>query len=191
MDNAPSHKLEEGVVLKCTRVKFLPPNTTTHLQPIGAGIIANFKHHYKKMAIRIQLNMIINNNPVCISPYQALCMCNKAWASVTAQTIENCWMKTDLIPRLGNAATTVVDDNDQVQLEEIQESLDEMQRALPSEHVISAEQCAAADRDLPTEAELSVEEAIQIVLSHDQEEELTDSAPAIHKLFLHQNLLLQ
>ena len=44
--------------------------------------------------------------------------------------------------------------------------------------MISTEQYAAADRDLPTEAELSVEEAIQIVLSHDQEEEQTDSAPA-------------
>ena len=55
MDNAPSHKLEEGVVLQCTKIAFLPPNTTTHLQPMDAGIIANFKHHYKKLATRVQL----------------------------------------------------------------------------------------------------------------------------------------
>jgi len=54
MDNAPSHKLEEGVVLQCTKIAFLPPNTTTHLQPMDAGIIANFKHHYKKLATRAQ-----------------------------------------------------------------------------------------------------------------------------------------
>ena len=67
MDNAPSHKLEEGVVLQCTRVVFLPPNTTTHLQPMDAGIIANFKHHYKKLATKAQLNMIINGEKVRIN----------------------------------------------------------------------------------------------------------------------------
>ena len=39
--------------------------------------------------------------------------------------------------------------------------------------MISAKQYAEADMDLPTEAELSVEEAVQIVLSQDQEEEQT------------------
>ena len=28
MDNAPSHKLEAGIVLKCTRIVFFPPNNT-------------------------------------------------------------------------------------------------------------------------------------------------------------------
>ena len=32
LDNALSHKLEEGIVLKCTKVVFPPPNTTTQLQ---------------------------------------------------------------------------------------------------------------------------------------------------------------
>ena len=91
MDNAPSHKLEQGIVLKCTRTLFLPPNTTTHLQPMDAGIIANFKHHYKKLATRAQLKLIMNDQKPRINQYQALCMCKKAWDSVTAQTIENYW----------------------------------------------------------------------------------------------------
>ena len=29
-------------------VAFLPPNTTSHLQPLDAGIIASFKSHFKR-----------------------------------------------------------------------------------------------------------------------------------------------
>ena len=53
---------------------------------------------------------------------------------------------------------------------------DEILLVLPNEHMISTEQYAVADRDLPTEAELSVEAAVQIVLSHYQEEDQTDSS---------------
>ena len=174
MDNAPSHKLEEGIVLKCTRVKFLPPNTTTHLQPMDAGIIANFKHHYKKLSTRAQLKMIIRGQPVKITPYQALCLCKKAWDAVTAQTIERCWYHTGIIPRPNdrtqesdNVATA---EEDTRLTESIQDSLDEMQRELPDQHILSAQQYAAADDNLPTEAELTVEEAVEIVLSHDPED---------------------
>ena len=41
---------------------------------------------------------------------------------------------------------------------------------LPNEHVLSAEQFIAAGNDLPTEAELSIEEAVDIVLISDPEE---------------------
>ena len=66
---------------------------------MDAGIIANFKHHYKKLAARAQLQMVIRGRPVRISPYDALCLCKKAWDAVTAQTIERCWFKTGIIPQ--------------------------------------------------------------------------------------------
>ena len=173
MDNAPSHKLEEGVALKCTKIKFLPPNTTTHLQPMDAAVIANFKHHYKKLAARVQLKMIINDEPVRISPYKAVCLCKKAWDAVSAKTIEKCWFKTGLIPRPGDqqdvTATNIAITEEQIPLTEIQETLDQLQSVLPIEQVLSAEQLIAAVNDLPTEAELSIE-AVDIVLSHDSEE---------------------
>ena len=171
MDNAPSHKLEDGVVLQCTRIAFLPPNTTTHLQPMDAGIIANFKHHYKKLATRAQLNMIINGEKVRINQYQALLMCKKAWDAVSAQTIERCWYKTGLIPRPVDEVINAVTADDEVQLTNIiQDTLDEMQIALPEEQIISAEQYTSLDNDVATESELSIEEAIQVVLCHDPEE---------------------
>ena len=98
LDNAPSHKLQEGLVLKCTKVLFLPANTTTDLQPMDAGVIATFKKQYKKLSSRAQLQMVIKGERVSISPYQALCFCKKAWDAVAATTIERCWYKTGLVP---------------------------------------------------------------------------------------------
>ncbi|KAG6611512.1 DDE-domain-containing protein [Phytophthora cinnamomi] len=47
LDNASSHRTGD---LVCTnvRVEFLPPNTTTFLQPMDAGIIALFKRAYRR-----------------------------------------------------------------------------------------------------------------------------------------------
>jgi hypothetical protein len=44
VDNAPVHALYEGVELtNIIEIKFLPPNTTTHLQLCDKGIINSFK----------------------------------------------------------------------------------------------------------------------------------------------------
>ena len=118
---------------------------------MDAGIIANFKHHYKKLATRVQLNMIINGQPVRINQYQALCMCKKAWDAVAAKTIERCWYKTGLIPRPSDEVVNAVTADDQVQLtESIQDTLDHMQIALPNEQIVSAEQYTTANNDMAT-----------------------------------------
>ena len=44
IDNATCHpKLDDLVNIELV---FLPPNTTSHSQPMDQGVIANFKHHY-------------------------------------------------------------------------------------------------------------------------------------------------
>ncbi len=46
VDNAPSH-IHEGLEFTNITVVFLPPNTTSHIQPCDAGIIKNFKLKYR------------------------------------------------------------------------------------------------------------------------------------------------
>jgi len=43
VDNAPTHAINNPELLTHIKVHFLPPNTTSHLQPLDAGIIHSFK----------------------------------------------------------------------------------------------------------------------------------------------------
>ena len=52
VDNASSHSLNDGetfVQLSNITLQYLPPNTTSHLQPMDAGIIKSFKAKYKHL----------------------------------------------------------------------------------------------------------------------------------------------
>jgi len=60
LDNASSHGDEDEVKalgLKYVTVHFLPPNTTSRLQPVDAGIILNFKKEYKKRFMKLLLTL--------------------------------------------------------------------------------------------------------------------------------------
>jgi hypothetical protein len=52
VDNASSHSLNDGetpLQLSNITLQYLPPNTTSHLQPLDAGIIKSFKAKYKHL----------------------------------------------------------------------------------------------------------------------------------------------
>ena len=51
LDNCTSHKLGSLDLLNVD-VHFLPPNTTSKIQPMDAGIIMSFKKHYRYYHIR-------------------------------------------------------------------------------------------------------------------------------------------
>jgi len=89
VDNASSHT-ESGLLLTNTKLKFLPPNTTSHIQPMDAGIIRNFKCHYKKLLCSHFLSCIEENRKQTIDMKCALAFVKSAWDSVTTQTIVNC-----------------------------------------------------------------------------------------------------
>src|SRR4051794_31015611 len=52
LDNAPSHNWDRTLSLDNVHVEFLPPNLTSHIQPMDAGIIANFKAKYRVLYLR-------------------------------------------------------------------------------------------------------------------------------------------
>lgn len=54
IDNCSAHSVATDVLTN-VRVVFLPPNLTSHLQPMNAGIIRCVKHAYHKLVLHRRL----------------------------------------------------------------------------------------------------------------------------------------
>jgi hypothetical protein len=89
LDNATSH--QAPTQLSNVRIHFLPPNMTSHIQPLDAGIINSFKCHYRKLQIQKMLDLVERSLPAELSLDQAIRFSRMAWDSVTTSTIVNCW----------------------------------------------------------------------------------------------------
>jgi hypothetical protein len=96
LDNfIPLEKFAEmNVVLRNTRVFYVPPNMTSAVQPCDVGIIRTFKAHYRKRFNNLLLDGYENNidNPEKISIMDAFRLAIPAWVEdVSLATIANCF----------------------------------------------------------------------------------------------------
>ncbi|KAL0237808.1 hypothetical protein GEMRC1_013024 [Eukaryota sp. GEM-RC1] len=98
VDNVPSHKIEDE--FSNVRLEFLPPNTSSKLQPLDLGVIKAFKNYYKRGIV----NYIFKQKGAMrdFTLYEAVELCKFAWDQVGAVSIINCWRKTTLIEKVKN-----------------------------------------------------------------------------------------
>ena len=100
LDNFSAHEsavaeleaLPYGSGLINTEICWLPPNTTSKLQPLDQGIIASFKARYRKHWITFMLEQQdIGQDPLeSMNVLKAVQWCIRAWDEVTAKTITSC-----------------------------------------------------------------------------------------------------
>lgn len=64
------------------------PNMTSFVQPLDAGIIHCFKAYYQRA---IDLDKAGEDNIYKVNLLEVLLMAKEAWASVSTETIKNCW----------------------------------------------------------------------------------------------------
>jgi hypothetical protein len=92
IDNCPVHKVNVGE-LKNTVICFLPPNTTSKLQPCDAGIIRTLKAHYRRHFNRHLLYELMNPAAKKLNVLQAIKFLVQAWSDdVTPGTIGRCFL---------------------------------------------------------------------------------------------------
>lgn len=98
LDNASSHKIDFSTLTNI-EILFLPPNTTSKIQPMDAGIIYSFKRKYKLKYTKWLYDRYKNDktDKKKIDLKTSITYAVESWNDVSLTTIKNCWKHTKLI----------------------------------------------------------------------------------------------
>ena len=92
IDNCPEHPTIDN--LKFIELIFLPPNTTSKLQPMGQGVIRSLKAYYKALELQRLVVAIDKGKDLPVfSILDAREMLDLAWQNGKTSTIVNCFEK--------------------------------------------------------------------------------------------------
>ncbi len=165
---------------------FLPPNTTSKLQPLDLGIIQNFKVHYRHLLLRYVLSKIdecetateIANS---VNILIAMRWVAKAWEKVKEETISICFRKAGI---LDSSMDVISCDLEEDPFQDLDDDVDSaaLQGLINQLHVPSNAGCSAQeytiDEDLQTCQEMDDdkwEETMSLLGLNDTEQEQDDS----------------
>jgi hypothetical protein len=182
IDNAPSHIFDKtefpNIEILC-----LPPNTTSKLQPMDAGIIASFKCHYRKRQLRHALDALdVGKSPYKINQLQAMQWAREAWFNLDQSVLVNCWRHTTLLSDSANPippVDTTVNNIDEELIETYNQFLQvaEIQSAMPISDFINPPD-EEQSHELLTDAEIL--EAAVVVDHDDGQDEAEAEAPMLY-----------
>ena len=171
----------ETTYLTNITIKYLPPNTTSHLQPCDQGIINSFKSQYRKLYLRNRVKAFDKFREFGIEPVEIdINKCIKyvayAWNNVTRATIEHCWTKADILPNNDDedyANAELEDHNANIELE-IQrlKELEEVQVLIDKlgfEDPLDADEFVQYDKSEIAREMISDEEIIKAINPNNQE----------------------
>ncbi|PXF47321.1 Tigger transposable element-derived protein 4 [Gracilariopsis chorda] len=108
LDNCSAHSIDYEA-LKNVKRYFLPPNTTSALQPVDCAVGRSFKCAYRRLVVsfilskvRKALAMDAAERPTFkitdfVTAYDALLLMRQAWDMVPKRVILKAWLKTDIL----------------------------------------------------------------------------------------------
>lgn len=89
IDNCPANN--DIPILSNIKVKFLPLNTTSKLQPLDQGIIRTFKSIDRKEVVLKVIEDIESGKKPGVNLLEAVRIIDKAWKNLKPSTIQNCF----------------------------------------------------------------------------------------------------
>ncbi|XP_045461753.1 tigger transposable element-derived protein 4-like [Harmonia axyridis] len=112
VDNCPAHP--NVTDLKSITLAFLPPNTTSVLQPMDQGIIRSLKCNFRKNLVLKMINGLDcnQNSPMKITILDAIVMINDAWNKISQSTIYNCFKHAGLIETYDDLPVREIEENE-------------------------------------------------------------------------------
>ena len=94
LDNFSGHYTENNRNLTNIKIIYFPPNCTSKLQPLDAGIIANFKLRYRSNTVQKMIESLDNECPIQnINIKDAIEMLVRGWKLIPESCIRNCFIK--------------------------------------------------------------------------------------------------
>jgi DDE superfamily endonuclease len=188
LDNAPSH-IVGNLNLRNTTIHFLPPNTTSYIQPMDAGIIMSFKCHYRNHFVKWLLEQYEseaeNKNMDILSAIRFIV---RAWREVSLETIYNCFRHTRILPDIQNNneehIITVTNNND-----DLIKELDKDIEALHFRNKMDIEKYINYPEEENTEEVLNDQEILNLVTylepekteNEEEEDDSTELQKITHK----------
>ncbi|CAB4483620.1 unnamed protein product [Rhizophagus irregularis] len=170
MDNAKCHDCDNISNLSNIKIYFLPPNTTSHLQPLDQGIIYSLKAQYRKLLCKNQIqayDLYEDQTPPPVDILDSINLIAEAWKIVTKKTIINSWAKAEILP--DDESNT--SDGDDSEVEDDIEDLQLLINELPITDLLNMEEYINIDDELITEEELTLEEIVNMVRGQNTAEE--------------------
>ncbi|KAK3916787.1 Tigger transposable element-derived protein 6 [Frankliniella fusca] len=119
-DNCPAHP-KDLEFLTNIKAEYLPPNTTSHTQPLDMGIIKVLKQRYRQKLVRRLITLLsradsLDPKECKINVFQAMHYIAASWDDISKETIQNCFRKAGLHDsageQLGAAASASLHDVD-------------------------------------------------------------------------------
>lgn len=109
VDNCSAHPNDADKNLQHVKLVFLPPNTTSCIQPCDMGIIRNLKAYYRRRVLEkiiaeidcSETQLSANNLAKKITLLDAVHMLHQAWRDIKQQTIVNCFRKAGFVQHQG------------------------------------------------------------------------------------------
>ena len=183
IDNCPAHPSISN--LTNYQIVFLPPNTTSILQPMDQGVIRSLKAHYRGRVVRLLCRALEKKEPCPkISILQSMKILADSWEVVTKETIINCFRKAGIISAVQQAAIADSDDP----FKDLQENLNDLRKVDSSmvPHDVTATALVSLDDDvIATAPEISEGDIIEELRDCQEqgEEEENDDEISIEEIF--------
>ncbi|KAL4493006.1 hypothetical protein ABPG72_020785 [Tetrahymena utriculariae] len=147
LDNA---KVHPNITLSNIKLEFLPPNTTSLIQPLDQGIIKNFKTNYRNIMVKHYLSKIEsseNYQTNQISVLDSLYWISQAWSEISLECIQNCFRHAGFIEQKKMEEQMI----DEIQIENnrgISQFYEQMQQQIDQQQQVQFEEFISFDNQL-------------------------------------------